>query len=292
MKTSLFLIGAVSSLFCIEAPAATLYGTTIFGRLISFDSASPGTLVSDVPITGLTSQFEAVQGIDFRPATGQLYALGNAPGSIFRLYTINTATGVATRVGSTDLTLSGTFWGIDFNPTVDRIRLVSDTGTSLRVHPDTGALVATDTSTTPTGVVAVAYDRNDNDAATATTLYGLDSTTDSLVRIGGIDGNPSPNGGVVTAIGLLGIDTTGFASLDIYNASTAFAAMAPGAPIPSNLYTINLNTGAATLVGVIGNGQDGLNGLAAVPEPGSAGLLGFAALLLCARPRRKCAMGR
>jgi hypothetical protein len=31
---------------------------------------------------------------------------------------------------------------IDFNPVVDRIRIMSDAGQNLRVHPDTGAVVA------------------------------------------------------------------------------------------------------------------------------------------------------
>ena len=40
--------------------------------------------------------------------------------------------------------LSGTAFGFDFNPTVDRIRVVSDTGQNLRLNPDTGAVAAVD----------------------------------------------------------------------------------------------------------------------------------------------------
>jgi hypothetical protein len=38
-----------------------------------------------------------------------------------------------------DVPLDGTFFGVDFNPTVDRLRVISDTGQNLRVNVDTGA---------------------------------------------------------------------------------------------------------------------------------------------------------
>ena len=171
MKTQLILTGAMVALSGAQASAATLFGSTTDSRLISFDSATPGTLLSSVPISGLVDQFESVQGIDFRPLTGELFALGNAPGSVYRLYTINRSTGVATRIGSTDITLSGTFWGFDFNPTVDRIRVVSDAQTSLRLNPMTGAVAGTDTNLAASGIAAVGYDRNDNNAATPTSRF-------------------------------------------------------------------------------------------------------------------------
>ncbi len=73
--------------------------------------------------------------IDFRPATGQLYALGivdNGPTQTGRLYQLNTANAVATPVGPAFSTsLSDAFqWEIDFNPTVDRIRVVNTTATT------------------------------------------------------------------------------------------------------------------------------------------------------------------
>ena len=291
MNTPVFLAGALSIILSAKASAVLIFSSTAERRLISFDSGATGTLLSDVPITGLTDPSESVQGIDFRPVTGQLYALGNAPNNICRLYTINPATGVATRVGSTDLTLTGAFWGFDFNPTVDRIRVVSDTGTNIRLHPDTGALVATDTilnagAGTVTGIAAAAYDRNDINPATLTTLFAINSTTDQLVRIGGVDGTPSPNGGEVNIIGPLGVDTTGFAGLDIYNATEAFAALSF---VPASLFTINLATGAATHIGVISTPGSiaGITGMAVVPEPAGLALGALTAAGFCLRRRRR-----
>jgi len=42
--------------------------------LETFDSASPGTIQTTVAVSGLAAN-ESVQGIDYRPATGQLYGL-------------------------------------------------------------------------------------------------------------------------------------------------------------------------------------------------------------------------
>lgn len=296
MKTPLLPAALLSISLTAGVSAATLFGTTSTRDLITFDSATPGTIASSVPITGLVDQFESIAGIDFRPATGQLYALGNAPGSVYRIYTINTSSGVATPLGEAQ-ELSGGFWGFDFNPTVDRIRVVSNTGTNLRFNPSTGALAGTDTDLSTGGVAAVAYDRNDTNPATATTLFGINTTTSELVRIGGVDGNPSPNGGTVTAIGPLGLSNlTGFVSMDIYQDGTAYAAItsnlfAPvrGFPQITGLYTINLATGAASLVGNIGGPQSQitLTGLAAIPEPASTSVIGLAALALTARRRRR-----
>lgn len=114
----------------------TIYGVTVFNNLVSFERASPTTIYSRVPMTGLQPS-EQILGIDFRPANGLLYGLG----STSRLYTINTATGVATQVGAGQFSplLSGADFGFDFNPSVDRIRVVSNTDQNLRLNPDTGA---------------------------------------------------------------------------------------------------------------------------------------------------------
>ena len=56
-----------------QVSAATLYGVTTGNSLIRFDSATPGTTTTVGAITGLQGG-ENVLGIDFRPATGQLFA--------------------------------------------------------------------------------------------------------------------------------------------------------------------------------------------------------------------------
>jgi hypothetical protein len=247
----------VASGFLAQANAATVYGVTTTNQLVRFDTAAPGNVTTVGAITGLQSG-ENILGIDFRPATGELYALG----STSRIYTIDTASAAATAVGAPfSSALSGTEFGFDFNPVPDLIRIVSNTGQNLRANPNTGALAGTDTSLTPAGVnvTAAAY-TNNFAGTTTTTLYGIDSNTNSLVLQGGINGMPSPNGGVITQVGALGVDPTDVNGFDFgTGANTAYAALTVGGA--TNLYTINLTTGAATSVGAIGGGVS-LRGIA------------------------------
>ena len=115
-------------------------------------------------------------------------------------------------------------------------------------------------------MTAVAYDRNFA-GTTLTTLFGIDRGSNRLVRIGGVDGNPSPNLGAVTSVGSLGVVVDGAtdAAFDISGATgTAYAALFVGGV--ARLYTINLVTAAATLVGTIGDGTLPLRGLAVAPS--------------------------
>ena len=69
-------------------PEETLYAVTSSNRVIRFNSTDPATLTASQPITGL-QESETIVGIDFRPATGELYALGDSS----RLYTVAPDTG-------------------------------------------------------------------------------------------------------------------------------------------------------------------------------------------------------
>ena len=234
---------------------------TTTNQLVRFHSALPGTIVATSTITGLQAG-ENVLGIDFRQATGQLYALG----STSRLYRLDTATGAATQVGSAPFTpaLTGSAFGVDFNPVVDRLRVVSDTGQNLRLHPDTGVVAGTDTALNPPGRAIVGSAYTDNvDGTIRTTLFGIDATGDALVRQGGPNGIPSPNAGLITPIGALGVDTSTTLGFDISTLDgTAFAALQVAGT--SALYTIDLGTGAATPIGAIGAASP-ISGLAAQP---------------------------
>ncbi len=252
----------------VRAPVSPrIYGATSANRLVSFFSGRPGTLLSDVAITGLQAG-ETIEGIDVRPATGDLLALG----STSRVYRLDRATGVAIQVGAGPFTpaLAGTSFGFDFNPIPDRIRNVSSTGQNLRLNPNNGTVAGTDTSVayasgdagfgfTPS-VVGSAY-TNNYSAATSTSLYGIDSVRDTLVLQGSLGGTPnSPNGGLLTTVGNLGFDTSDATGFDISPFGGVFASFTAPAATSSSLYTVNLATGAATLVGAIAGAP--LRGLA------------------------------
>jgi hypothetical protein len=261
MRKTLFHAIGCLAFFLWIAPAAagavTIYGVTSTNVLLTFDSATPGTTTS-VAITGLQAG-ENVLGIDLRPATGQLYALG----STSRLYTINPATGAATQVGTGTFSpaLVGTSFGFDFNPVVDRIRVVSDADQNFRLNPDTGAVVATDTNLayasgdpnfgTNPNVVASAYTSNFA-GATTTTLFGIDSNLDIALLQGSQDGTPiSPNTGQLFTLLPLGVNTADAVGFD-FGGGMGFVSLTPPTGAPSSLYTVGAQS--VILVGTIGTG--------------------------------------
>ena len=268
--------------------AEPVVGLTTTNALVTFDSATPTLGSAPVNITGLLFN-EQILGIDLRPATGVLFGLG----STGRLYSLDSATGAATFVSVlTGATLAGISFGVDFNPTVDRLRVTSNAGQNLRINVDTGA-VTTDTALNgPTSSVAASAYTNNFAGATTTTLYDISSATDTLYI------QAPPNNGTLSAVGALGVDTSGVAGFDISGATgTAFASLTNGDSGDSAFYTINLATGAATLVGAFGYGGNIAIAaplldvaVVAVPEPETyammlAGLMGIG-WISRRRPRR------
>src|SRR5687767_2093698 len=82
-----------------QARSETIYALTASNQLLSFDSATPGSVSSLVPVTGLAAGTSLV-GIDFRPAvSGQLVGVGQT-GATGAVYTINFLTGAATAVNT------------------------------------------------------------------------------------------------------------------------------------------------------------------------------------------------
>ena len=230
-----------------SSPAEPVVALTSGNRLLFFDSATPGTLTKIITINTVGN--ETLLGIDFRPATGDLYAFGPSG----RLYALNLTTGGASSPTGTATPLVGTRFGFDFNPTVDRIRVVNDTDQNVRLHPDTGLTANTDNNLAfaaadpnagaNPNIVGVAYTNNFAGAG-ATVLYDIDSNLNALL----VQGNP--NGGILNTVGPLGVDTTDNVGFDI-SASTGVAYASLTVGTTTGLYTINLGSGAATLLGTI-----------------------------------------
>lgn len=209
--------------------------------ILTYNARNLATSTSSTAIVGLPVS-ENIVSIDYRPATGQLYGLGSSS----RLYVINETSGVATALGSASFspTITSTNASVDFNPTVDRIRLVTDSGQNLRLHPELGTVVATD------GVIdggvnakvgAVAY-TNSMAGATTTVLYDIDFEQDKLHMQ-----NP-PNDGTLQLVGDLGVNFEGVGDMDILADNTTALAVTNSNSI-SSLFTIDLTSGKAVNVG-------------------------------------------
>lgn len=248
--------------------AETVFAVTEGQVLIRFNAGTPRHIEQRSPLSGLAAG-DTLVGIDFRVARGVLYGVTSAG----RLVTIDTTTGAVTPVGSAPaVALQGSRFGVDFNPAADRVRVVSDSGQNLRLHPDTGALVATDpplASATAGGpaprLAGAGYTYNkQNDKLT--TNYALDIGRGWLVTQGSVEAfEPvvSPNTGSIFDVGALGTGAVDDAAFDIADTdNAALAALRQGGG--TRLFSIDLATGRATLLGTVGNGGP-LRGIAIQP---------------------------
>ncbi|WP_216848108.1 MULTISPECIES: DUF4394 domain-containing protein [unclassified Rathayibacter] len=225
-------------------------------ELVQFNPLKPGTVSNRVKVTGLTGGDTSLVGIDYRVQDGSLYGVGNTAASA-GVYSINTSTGVATPVTRLTVALSGTSFGVDFNPAANALRVVSDTGQNLRQPFATpGAATVADGALSyaapavATGVNGAAYTNNDLDANTATTLFVLDTALDQIAI-------QSPaNAGTLAPTGKLGVDAAGVTGFDIYSVLRNGSSVGSIglAAVNGSLYEVGLLNGTATRLGTLGAG--------------------------------------
>lgn len=249
----------------------TVLAVTQDHALIRFAAAQPERILQRQAIQGL-AQGERLLGIDFRVARGVLYALGSSG----RLYTLDVDTARLTPVGPEPIgwPLLGAHVAIDFNPAADLLRVVTEAGQNLRVNPDTGRMV--DANPQAPGLqsdLALGYVNGDPHAGRAprlvangytynktdsklTTNYAIDLDLALLVMQGSHETKVPPvsaNSGRVMTVGPLGVSGLVDADMDISDLSnTPLAALRTDR---TRLYRIDLTTGHATPLGLIGDGS-------------------------------------
>jgi hypothetical protein len=250
-------------------------------QVFVFDTATPG-IFNGSGLNGLVTG-DVLVGIEVRPASGGVLALAVGGGGVTRLYRIDMVTRTATPIAfSFPGTFGATTFGMDVDPVTDSVRIVNNLASdgpggnsnSFRLDPDTGALLGVDPDLDFTGPgggsapeVAIAFSASGE-------AFGIVSGSDRLVRNGGAGSGFE----TLQDVGPLGVDTSAVAGFDIGGSpEQGFAVLDVGGA--TSLYTIDLATGAATLVGNVANGSFDLTGIALARAPT---LLG-AAELICER---------
>lgn len=253
--TAAVAVGATGSGWA-QTPSMRAFGITADGTLMAtFTTDKPQVLDWVRAVTGLAGD-NALVGIDFRPQDGLMYGLGNAGG----VYSIKTppATSdvVVTKVSQLAVPLEGRNFGVDFNPALDRLRVLSDTGQNLRHNladhsTVEDAVLSTPPADGPTrGVTAAAHTNNDLHPDTGTQLDVINPATDELMV-------QSPaSRGLLAALGKLGVDAGASVGFEIHTdlvggragAQTGFATLVPAGG-SATLYTVSLTSGAVSPVG-------------------------------------------
>ncbi|MBB4004119.1 DUF4394 domain-containing protein [Aurantimonas endophytica] len=238
--------------------AAPLVGLTGDKTLVMLDTDNLAASAT-VEVMGV----DRLVGIDWRPANDTLIGV-TADNTIV---TIDPETGAATELSTMDtpLEIGDAPVVVDFNPMADRLRYMTGT-TNHRVNVDTGEVtvdgeLAFDAADMHSGeapaIVAAAY-INSFGKPESTAMYDVDATIGALIQ------QTSPNDGTLAAVGKFGIaepaDTYAF-DVQTSEDGTNTAWLVNG----TTLYTVDLETGAATEAGAI-TGVDGVvRDIAAMP---------------------------
>jgi len=273
-KASRFLVSAATLVAAVTAQG-TLAGQTVYAiggggsQLVRFDSDTPSAVTVVGSFNGANVFLDA---IDFRLSDGRLYGYLDSTDSVYSI-DLNTAA-LTLHSNPPSAAPTNTFQlGMDFNPRIDRLRVVTDSNQNIVYNPIAGTFGAF------TNLFYGAGDPNANQIANiienaytqnivggvGTQQYAIDYVLDVLVKL-------DNNAGTLTTVGALGVDTDIYTGFDIYTTAGGvdFAyAILTGETGPGGFYTINLTTGAATLVGGLGDLEQVYSLAVVIPAPAS-----------------------
>ncbi len=232
-----------------RGPDRMLVATTNQNQLLTLNARNPERIKDIQAITGLPAGV-TLRGIDFRPKTGDLYGVG----SDSVVYRVNPSTGIAIAEGPAFTpALRGRSFGVDFNPVVDKIRVVSDDRQNLRLNVDEGTVLSADADLNPgmPQVVAAGYENSSFSFAqpTATKLHGVDAASDQLFT------QDPPNNGTLTNPRKLRVDVGLNAGFDIAGDDNMGFLSNAKSGRGSELYTVDVATGKTKSLGRIGGGK-------------------------------------
>lgn len=297
LSASAATLAGLVGLAVTPAQAQTAYAITTgvagaplgSASLIRFDIANP---LSAVLVGTFNGDATALDAIDFRPLNGQLYGYLTSTNT---LYTVDVNTAALTAVVGGPSSIAGNnLAGIDFNPVIDRVRVVNEAAENFVLNPNPGGAVpaaaapltypdtdvAAQAGASPLVVENAYTNSNFGRLSTSTVQYGIDYGTDSLVTIANNLGTLGTVGGTLGNLGIDLNDDATYAGFDIFTSAlgvnTGYGLFDTTTGLAPTLYTIDLGTGAATSVGAIGGFTQvyslAVTPSAAAPEPGTIAL--------------------
>lgn len=263
--TAITALGAAQENEPPEQTGEQVFVATELNRLIEFNSDSPGSMTAQSLIVGLAPG-QRVAGLDFRPASNELFAIDTA-GAVYTIVGESEISQASPTGISVDLGDAGGV-GFDFNPIPDRIRVVTDTGESFRLVPETATPGVSEEVTEDTGlafasgdelagesvtVTAAGYSENFSGTPT-TSLFVLDTENDVLATV------DPPNSGALNTVGELGVDVAGAIGFDVSQTGEAFALLDTGGEPAFG--TVSLADGRFTETGPLGHAPEGVTAMA------------------------------
>lgn len=245
------IAGCSSSVDRVDAPdpEQRVFAVTDSNVLIRFLAEAPEAVdeIGMIPLSG----GEDVVGLDFRPASGALFALT----SDARLLQIDPENAQATEVTANIIPEMGMLDGnrvdIDFNPAANALRIVTDAGQNLRIGPgalpdnDGGPAIIDGQLGYRQGVAAAAYTfpNPPEMRAAGTTLFVIDAEEGVLYT-------QEANPGILMRVGSLGVELSAVNGYDVAETELGvnehYAALTVNGQV--GLYTLDPLTGDATLV--------------------------------------------
>ena len=231
-----------------------LWAVTDAAELVRFNAGQPQKVLQRLPLKGLAPG-EQLVGMDFRVAKGVLYALTSGG----QLCTLDTATGQLHPIGPAVAALKQPGrTGFDFNPVADRVRVVTESGQNLRLHPTRARWPpsirrcrAPAPRASPGGLHLQHQERQAHDQLRGRPRHRQPGHA-GLARVG--PARVSPNTGRLFTVGPMGTGPVDDVAFDIADTdNTALAALRQQGR--TRLHLLDLATGRATLLGTIGHGQ-------------------------------------